>query len=474
MDLAKDPDALETIATKIFDFAMARGVVMQMKEKLPKRVFKHLPVTLLPCPVLKEDFDHVESIQPHINTLMHLISRDPVFINKHLSKVSASDEFTKSLLDIYNETFESTKNLATLGILRTDYMIDFTEDKLSKPNHKKYPQQVEINTICVGLCANGSTVITDMYRTVLNESPFKEIAARIPNNDGLDLIGKGLARAWQEYGRPKAVLVFFVDSFDFNICDQRALEYAVYRYDPNIIVRRRIFNDIVTSCELGSEGELLVNGEETAVAYFRSGYSPRHYPTKRHWEARLLIEKSKAIKSPNVAQQLVGSKKIQEVLSRPGMIEHYLKDEHISSEIRKTFAGLYSLEMTEDGDNSVLMAIRNPENYVLKPQREGGGNNLYNDDIVARLTDIGKDDRRCAYILMDKISPSGVTNHILNEEDVKSVDIVGEIGIFGVYLANGKFIENYSAGYMLRSKPCDLDEGGVAIGNGAITAPYFI
>lgn len=27
------------------------------------------------------------------------------------------------------------------------------------------------------------------------------------------------------------------------------------------------------------------------------------------------------------------------------------------------------------------MAIRNPEDFVLKPQREGGGNNIYGPDI---------------------------------------------------------------------------------------------
>ena len=300
------------------------------------------------------------------------------------------------------------------------------------------------------------------------------MAYKVPENDGLDLIGRGLARAWEEYGNPQAALAFFVDSFDFNICDQRALEYAVYKYNPEILIRRRIFDDITTSCRLGAERELFVNGEEIGVAYFRSGYSPRHYPSRKHWEARLLIEKSKAIKSPNVGQQLVGSKKVQEVLSRPGVMEHYLKDELVCAKIRKTFAGLYSLEMTEDGDNSVLMAIRNPEHYVLKPQREGGGNNLYNDDIVDCLKEIGSDDRRCAFILMEKISTLGTTNYILNEEDVRKAEIVGELGIFGVYLAGDQFFENYSAGYMLRSKPYELNEGGVAIGNGAITAPYFV
>ena len=159
MEFDKDPDQLDNIATRVYDFTMTRGVVMQVKEKLPKRVFKHLPVTLLPCPMLKEDFDHAESIQVPLNRLMHLISRDKDFINRHLVKVSSSDEFTRSLLSIYNETHELSKDDLTLGILRTDYMVDFISDKTAKPTIKKYPQQVEINTICVGLCANGSTVI---------------------------------------------------------------------------------------------------------------------------------------------------------------------------------------------------------------------------------------------------------------------------------------------------------------------------
>jgi hypothetical protein len=35
----------------------------------------------------------------------------------------------------------------------------------------------------------------------------------------------------------------------------------------------------------------------------------------------------------------------------------------------------------EDGDKAVKMALDCPERFVLKPQREGGGNNLYGEDI---------------------------------------------------------------------------------------------
>jgi glutathione synthase len=40
--------------------------------------------------------------------------------------------------------------------------------------------------------------------------------------------------------------------------------------------------------------------------------------------------------------------------------------------VRSCFAGLWSLE-DENSDEIIKEAIRNPEGFVLKPQREGGG-----------------------------------------------------------------------------------------------------
>lgn len=33
------------------------------------------------------------------------------------------------------------------------------------------------------------------------------------------------------------------------------------------------------------------DGYEIAVVYFRAGYEPGHYPSKKEWDARLLVEK---------------------------------------------------------------------------------------------------------------------------------------------------------------------------------------
>lgn len=65
---------------------------------------------------------------------------------------------------------------------------------------------------------------------------------------------------------------------------------------------------------LSLEKELLIdNGKYiVAVVYFRSGYEPSSYPSNKEWDARLLIERSKAIKCPWIGLQLANTKKIQQ------------------------------------------------------------------------------------------------------------------------------------------------------------------
>ncbi|MCI33013.1 glutathione synthetase chloroplastic-like, partial [Trifolium medium] len=41
------------------------------------------------------------------------------------------------------------------------------------------------------------------------------------------------------------------------------------------------------------------------------------------WAARLLMEQSSAIKCPSISYHLVGTKKIQQELAKPGVLERY-------------------------------------------------------------------------------------------------------------------------------------------------------
>lgn len=66
---------------------------------------------------------------------------------------------------------------------------------------------------------------------------------------------------------------------------------------------------------LSLKKELLIdNGKYTvAVVYYRCGYDLSNYPSNKEWDARLLIERSTAIKCPWIGLQLANTKKIQQV-----------------------------------------------------------------------------------------------------------------------------------------------------------------
>lgn len=73
---------------------------------------------------------------------------------------------------------------------------------------------------------------------------------------------------------------------------------------------------------MGEDGTLTINGgaNEVAVVYFRAGYAPRDYFGRAEWDARLKLERSTAIKSPNIGYHLAGTKKVQQVLARAGQV----------------------------------------------------------------------------------------------------------------------------------------------------------
>lgn len=84
------------------------------------------------------------------------------------------------------------------------------------------------------------------------------------------------------------------------------------------------------------QGEVLIS-----VAYYRAGYTPNDYPTELEWGARAMIESSAATKCPTVGYQLVGTKKIQQVLCEKGVLERYLPGAD-SDVLRRCFASKYS------------------------------------------------------------------------------------------------------------------------------------
>ena len=127
----------------------------------------------------------------------------------------------------------------------------------------------------------------------------------------------------------------------------------------------------------------------------------------------------------NYSLPVGGGKKIQQVLSSAGILEKFLSKEDVQK-VRRCFAGLY-----EVNDDSIAAAIENPEHFVLKPQREGGGNNFYGQDIPKKLKQMSSLERG-AYILMQRIFPPAQNSILLAKGgQIKSSKALSELGIYG-------------------------------------------
>jgi len=140
--------------------------------------------------------------------------------------------------------------------------------------------------------------------------------------------------------------------------------------------------------------------------------------------------------------------------------------------VRGIFTGLYEL------NEKVIETVRkSPERFVVKPQREGGGNNIYGAEINRFLDTIVGTPEQDAYIVMDKIAPPISTNYMVRPlvEKPMLVKTISELGIFGYCIGDDKGVTtNKAVGYCLRTKLSHVNEGGVAAGLGALDSPFLI
>jgi glutathione synthase len=226
----------------------------------------------------------------------------------------------------------------------------------------------------------------------------------LPENNALAGLCGAMVEAWNIIGNLNAAIMFIIEDVTYNICDQRFHEFEIRKTYPHVKVIRKTLTDVYKTGKLGPNKELIVDGVDVSVVYFRAGYEPPHYHGQNEWDARLLIERSCAIKCPSIQYHLAGTKKVQQALAKPGMLKRFLSNEDDIRRVKEIFTGLYSLDKNEGGDEVVEMVMKNPEAFVMKPQREGGGNNIYGVDIPDSLKAMNEEERS-AYIVMDRIFP---------------------------------------------------------------------
>lgn len=354
-----------------------------------------------------------------------------------------------------------------------------------------------------------------------------------PHNDTITSLVSGLIAAHEIYGSPKSPLasrtgiLFIVQPRNVNICDERPLEYALWKHQPPIPAYRAIFGgEVLARTTLTKTRELLYQPPspsgtppvEISVIYLRAGSDPEEYSTAAGYEARLRLERSRAVKCPTILAHLATSKKVQQALSVPGALARFLNPGEVE-QIEKTFAAMYPLDGHSEAGRRGRALACNPQtaaHYVLKPSREGGGHNVYRGSIPDFLK-ARPETGWHTYVLMELINPVVQRNILLSPQglytaiEAESTEsaassgkqrrpplgqplsqppapTVSELGIFGVCLwassgktgTNGdprpspKILANTQAGWSLKTKPETVDEMSVVKGYGCFDCPYLV
>lgn len=359
-----------------------------------------------------------------------------------LDRVAAHDEFIAGLYRIFQSVPRASKYFA---VNRSDYMLHQESSLL----------QVEMNTISVAFPALGPKV-AQMHKELVTEGVLE--------NRALEAVCAGFDSALKLYGPSTRHALMIVRSVEVNPIDQDLLIQELSKL-YGITMHKKTLKEIQQSAKISSDGSLLVEDIEYGLVYYRSGYTMSDYPSPDEWTGRRLLEQGNAIKCPDVGSQLVGMKKTQQVLCEPGVLEKFVSDEEARL-LRRHFTGLYALDDQTSQDSMVQMALEAPDNYVLKPQREGGGNNFYGQEMVQQLKTLAPEELS-AFVLMDLIKPALFKTKFVRNGTAVESDAVTELGIYGVYvgdLSNGDVVLNEPAGYLLRTKAGGVLEGGVASG----------
>ncbi|KAI4863773.1 glutathione synthase [Hypoxylon rubiginosum] len=499
-----DEDHAERILAELEDYQISHGSLLKIPRSLvdfesPVALARPVGVSIVPTIFPQPQFEQAQYIQRLFNELYINVAEDDIWLDTIIRPLARVDEFVAKLWSIWERVRDEGEiQHLRCGIFRSDYMLhcepstlgrEATSDNdndLRKGLIDSRLKQVEFNTYS---CAGGThaTIVSNMHRYLARKGIHG--ATNLPMNNALRSITELLEEAHKAYlptdRTRQTVILMTVQANNVNICDERPIEYALSECDPPILLYRVEFSDeVLRNCSLGPNHELLfqpptrIQPFEVSVVYQRAGYDPQEYD-EQGVEARFMLERSCAIKCPTILSHVAGLKKVQQELTRPGTLERFLNPESAAM-LRPTFMPQYPIDQSEDGGKALQISSDREaaENYVLKPSLEGGGHNIFGQDIPDFLETIPSQEKN-RYILMEKIHPPYSRGVLVSPLMISQGPVISELGILGACLwrrdeqrqEKVEIIKNSRGGWTFKTKPHEVEEMSVVKGYGCFDCP---
>ena len=407
----------------------------------------HAPFSLTPYQLPSSLISQLQIHTQWSNLLFWKVAQNSDFLREILEPTAKVDEFVRFLLSLITQEKRQDQQLL---INRNDFLFE------RKENGELQPLQVEFNTISASF-AHLSGRVTALHQQLQQENILK--AAPLPH-DAIAGFASGIKETIENLGWRDSALLILVQPKERNWFDQMGLFAAMSQRGVKVV--RATLAEVHQKGKL-KNGDLWVGPQRIGVVYFRAGYSPGDLPDEESRSARRMLEASTAVLVPEASMQLAGTKKIQQVLADYSILSEFVP-ESVADQLKAYFAMMFGLEEEVEGRPAREFLAENAEQYVLKPQREGGGNNVYGAEIKDFLTSLPTSEDR-AWIAMKRIEAETAESLLVVQEQAQSRQSISELGIFGLLRAqSGDLRMNMPVGHLVRTKASNVNEGGVVAG----------
>lgn len=477
------------LTNEIKDYLIIHGSMLKIVEYETESsvAARAVGVSILPTPFPKQCYDEALELQQIFNELYARVAADPEWLYSVLGKLMEHDSLVSALWNVYLKAKEAGAMQNTIcAVFRSDYMLNQPPDHASASL-----KQVEFNTFsCAGV--SHAQRIANMHAHLArirspNPDPSTWPDPRLPQSQNIQSVVALLRAAHAKYTsthpttRPLAILMP-VQPHNFNIADERPLELGLwdhgircYRCEWRAALSRTILTDDRTLLFTPALG---VPEVEVSVIYYRAGYAAAEYRSTG-MQIRTRFELSRAIKCPDILTNITGFKAVQAALAKPGAVERFISAEK-AEKVRKTFMHMQVLDSSPEGLEARTIA-QDPElavQYVLKPNLEGGGHNVYR-GAIPEFLQAWPEESWHKYIIMRLIEAPPTTGTLMMPQDLYHGAIVSELGVWGTCMwersgGDVVFEENKAAGWTFKSKPAEVDEMSVVKGYGCFDCPLLV